>query len=472
MSRFRSTSQSSFLVTSIICLIVIFAGTGTASGQSSLRKAVYGDSATENKKAPPPPRKKAEPTKKVSTKTSSTVKKPASTTKKPAGGSAPARKGSNRSGWITVTFESKEPNTRILLNGNPVGSTDANRAFRRTMSPGIYRVSGTLGSSVVFSEKLIQIGEDGTTIKVFEEVAVKPIEKKPFAFVIQKTQAEKEMDLAREMSAKVLRIFSDYLDPEKSAIVTTDDWRFASNAAVLGEFQNLSKQQIEAQRKFAAGQVDLAEKNQQKAFTNFRLASQSFQGSPLPLIGLGDTYFASAQWMDARKSYEQARTVNPKFWMTHRRLGDIYRVLGEKKKAVVSYADAVKYGDNRYETRFLVARALVDAENMEAAIPILEELAKEQQRSEIYLSLGEAYETLKRDIGALDHYRKAVDLDPESPLAQYRLARIYYEQREYQKAVEGFDAAIKLDGGKRSFPHQDAAEKRSVAQSRIKVSSR
>lgn len=441
----------------------------SGSGQDSLRKVVYGDNAaaTEKKKTE---RKKADTPKKTAANAAAPkVKKPAAgtTQKKRTDNTSTTRRSVNRRpGWITVTFESKEPNTQIYLNGNPVGATDDTGKFQWNMTPGAYRVSGTLNANTVFTEKLIQIRKNEMTIRVFEEIAAKPPEEQPL--IIPKTQAEIEMELAREMSLRVLQIFSDYLDPNKSEHVTADDWQFAANAAVLGDFQNLSRQQIEAQRKFAAGQVALAGKKYNDAFTEFRLAAQSFQGSPLPHIGLGDAYFAAAQWQDARRSYEQARGINPGFWMAHRRLGDTYRILGEQKKAILAYADAIKFGDDRYETRYLRVRTIVDAEQMENAIPILDELLKEGERSEIYLALGEAFEKLKRDIGALDHYRKAVELDPESPVAQYRLARIYYEQREYQKAYDGFDAALKLDAGRKTFSIEDAAEKRLAAQLRIK----
>lgn len=453
-----------FLVLSVLVSAAAFT---SVSAQDSLRKVVYGETPTTKKKAPV--RKKAE--KKAVSKPSTTEKKSARGTnrKKTSGNDSSARRSVAPPGWVNVVFESK-PNTHILLNGNHVGATDETGIFRRTMTPGLYRITATRGIDIIFPEQSVLIGNDGSNVKLFQKVAAKIPEKKPEPLVIPKTQAEIEMDIAREMSARVIEIFSAYLDPKTTTKVTIEDWQFAADAAVLGEFQNLSKQQIEAQRKFASGQLNLAEKNYQKAFVDFRTAVQSFMGSPLPHIGLGDTYFALAQWQDARRAYEQARTVGPNLWMVHRRLGDIYRKLGEEKKAVQSYADAIRTGDDRYETKFLRVRSMVDAKQMETAIPQLEELAKETPRSEIYLALGEAYESLKRDVGALDHYRKAVELNPESSVAQYRLARIYYDQREYKKAVTAFETALKLDGAKKSFPHNDAAEKRSIAISRIKTS--
>lgn len=459
-----------FLVAVCLCSLFVVVGFESASAQESLRKVVYGATPpAASKKAPE--RKKADPPKKTSAKTLSSAKKPSSGAEKKSR-TASTRRPVKRPGWINVTFESQEPNTQIFVNGNHVGATDDNRTFRWTMTPGIYRLKGVHGESVVFSEKAVQLAKDEMKVTLLEEVAKAQPKPPEQALVIPKTQAEIEMELAREMSAKVIRIFSDFLDPQKSASITTDDWRFAASAAVLGEFQNLSSQQIEAQRRFADGQVSLAERNYQKAFNDFRLAIQSFPASPLPQIGLGDAYAGSSQWQDARKSYEQARSVGPNLWMAHRRLGDIYRALGEKKKAVASYADAIKFGDITYETRFLRARALVDAENMEAAVPLLEELLKENPRSEIYVALGEAYEMQKRDVGALDHYRKAVELDPNSPVALYRLARIYFQQREYRKAIDGFDAALKLDGDGKSFPHEDAVEKRVAAMNRIRTGSK
>lgn len=470
-----SFSSVAFLFrTRLFCSISVFAsilvfGLDTASAQSSLRKYVYGNNPTAEKKKPAPP-KKAAPPKRPPVKPVAATKK--TVTNKSKKRTTAGRASQRRPGWITVNFESKEPNTQIFLNGNLVGTTNETRKFQKTITPGIYRVKGLLGANVIFGERLVQLGADAMSIPLYEEVAKRLPEKVEVPLVIPKTPAEIEMELAREMSARVIKIFSDYIDPQKSSEVTTENWKFAANAAVLGEFQNLSKQQIEAQRKFAAGQVALAEGNRQKAFADFTLAIQSFSSSPLPHIGLGDAYFASAQWQDARRSFEQARTVGPNFWMAHLRLGDIYRILGDKKKAALSYADAVKFGDARYETRFLRTRALVDAEEAEAAIPLLEELLKEKTNSMVYLALGEAYEMLKRDVAALDNYRKAVDMDPTLPVAQYRLARIYFEQREYKKAVEGFDNALKLDGDRKSFSHEDARTKRSNASSRIRTVSR
>ena len=472
MSSFRSLTflmKPRFFTVVCMCSLFVAAGFKTASPQESLRKVVYGPAPAKETKTTPAP-KKADPPKKTSAKASSNTKK--------AGGGGTAKKTTvarrplNRPGWINVTFESKDPKTLIFVNDHHVGETDENRTFLRSMTPGTYRVKAVFGPNVVFPEKVVRLEKDGTKITLQEEVAKAPPKEEVKPWVIPKTQAEIEMELAREMSVKVIQIFSDYLDPQKSAGVTTDDWRYAASAAILGQFQNLSSQQIEAQKRFAEGKVSLAERNPQKAFTDFRLAVQSFPGSPLPHIGLGDAYASLSQLEDARRSYEQARSVGPKLWMPHRRLGDIYRELGEEKKAVASYADAIKFGDNTYETRFLRARTLVDAENVDAAVPLLEELLKEDPRSEIHVALGEAYEMSKRDVGALDHYRKAVELDPKSAAAQYRLARIYFEQREYEKAVEGFDKALQLDGDSKSFNHEDATEKRSAAISRIKPPSR
>ena len=459
-----------------ICVLVLSVTSASASAQESLRKVVYGGKTTAAPKKETP-RKKPEASRKAtpSRSKSTTAKKPSTAARKQVsnGGASTKRRPASRPGWIEVVFESKEPNTQVYLNGNHVGATDAGGVFRRKMTAGTYRVRGVHGFNVVFPERPMELGTDGMAVSLHEVAAKKdPEPPKEQPIVIRKTQAEIEMELARAMSARVIKIFSDYLDVERSASVTVDDWKFAANAAVLGEFQDLSKQQIEAQRKFAAGRVNLAEGDRQQAFANFRLAAQAFPSSPLPHLGIGDAYSASSQWQDARKAYEQARSVGPHLWMVHRRLGDVYRILGERKKAVQSYVDAVKFGDERYETRHLRARAQLEAGSLEAAIPLLEDLSEEKPSAEVHLSLGEAFEMQKRDVAALDHYRKAVELDPNLAAAQYRLARIYFEQREYEKAVEGFDAALKLDGDRKSFPHNDAKEKRSHASSRVRPTSK
>lgn len=474
----KSEFHFRLIAAAFLCAMMIAAGYRSAQAQDSLRRTVYGDTSSSSSATKAPPRKKTEPPKKASTpkKAAPTASRKPSSSKPAAGRSSgtsasnraqkPVRRLPNRAGMINVVFESKEPGTQIYLNGNPVGETGDTGIFERSMTPGTYRVSGMLNADTVFPEKLIQIRTDNTKVRLYEVAAAAPAETKPL--VIPPTQAEIEMEAAREMSAKVVQVFADFLDPYKSDTITADDWRFVSEAAVLGGFQNLSTQQIEAQRSFAAGRVELAEKDPAKAHTSFQLAIRSFPSSPLPFIGLGDAYFASQQMEDALRSYEQAKLRGKHLSILHRRLGDTFRLLKKRKEAVASYSEAIKLGDSRYETKYLRARAMVEAEMALEAIPLLEELLKENPRAEVYYSLGEAYEMLKRDVGALDHYRKAVELDPNSAIAQYRLARIYYEQREYEKAVKGFDAALELDGDRNTFSHEDASIKRGNASLRIK----
>ncbi len=461
----------------IFCGIILAASFQSILAQDSLRKAVYGEPPTAESKKPaaerkttakPPAPKKAAPVKRsaaVNTRKAAPGKASVTT-------SATAKRSGKRPGMVAIFFESKMPGTQVFLNGNLIGTTNSERTMKWIMTPGTYRVTGKLKGDVVYPEKLMFLNGDSPKVRLYEEpVPVVMTEQKAReALAIKPTQAELEMAAAREMSAKVLQIFSDYLDPLKSDRVSIGEWQFASDAAVLGGFQNLSTQQIEAQRAFAAGQVAMANKDPKKAFDSFSLAIRSFPTSPLPYVGLGDAYAFSQQMDDARKSYEQAKLRGKHLAIIHRRLGDTYRLLKQRKEAIEAYSEAIRLGDTRYETKFFRARATIEADKPLAAIPMLEELLPENPRAEVYFSLGEAYEMLKRDVAALDNFRKAVDIDPKSAIAQYRLALVYYEQREYEKAVKGFDAAIELDGEQNTFSRKDAALKRSSALMRIKDS--
>lgn len=464
-------SNLSFIVcVAFFCAVIISAGNRSALAQGSLRKVVYGEtSSSASKKATP--KKRVETAKKVTAPKKSTSARSTRSTKRSTGTAAkkPPPLVTKRNGMINVVFVSKEPGTEVFVNGNPVGKTGDNGIFERLMTPGTYRISAKAGTNVLVSERRVGVRLDNMRVELFDRpiVTAKP-EPPPAPFTPPPTEAEKEMERAREISGRVIQIFSDFLDPLKSDSISTDEWRFVSDAAVLGSFQNLSSQQIEAQRTFAMGRVEVAEKNPTKALTSFQLSIRSFPSSPLPFIGLGDAYFASQQFEDARRSYEQARQRGKHLAIVHRRLGDANHLLKDEKEAVAAYAEAIKLGDTRYETKFMMGRSLLAAEMVGTAIPVFEELLKQEPKAEVYVALGEAFERQKRDVAALDNYRKAVELDPKLAAGHYNLARVYYEQREFEKAAQGFEKALELDGDRNTFSHEDAQTKKANASRRIK----
>jgi tetratricopeptide (TPR) repeat protein len=63
-----------------------------------------------------------------------------------------------------------------------------------------------------------------------------------------------------------------------------------------------------------------------------------------------------------------------------------------------------------------------------------------QEFASIYLSKG-------RHQKAIDLYKKALNINPDSPKTWYKLGRTYIELKDYQKAIDCYRQVLKIDPG-------------------------
>jgi tetratricopeptide (TPR) repeat protein len=371
-------------------------------------------------------------------------KKPKSTVAK--NNAAPTRTVPNKrpapKTYLDVTFVAKEPAVEVYLNERNIGQTDEQFQLSKKLSPGDYLVMAKNKRQVLLTTKKITISAGQTTVKLFEEIVPKPT-----PTVSQPVQPEEktEVEIALEISGKVKKILENYGNPATTDSVTTDDWQMVFQAAQLGQLQGYTAVQIEAQRWFASGQIELAKGEFTNAFTAFNKAVEFMPTSALPFFGLGNTYFANQKYPDALKLYQKALQIDTKLAVGYKKLGDTQRLLGKEKEAISAYKNAIQFGYNTLETRFWLGTLMLETKQIEEALKELEAVAKEMPKAEVFISIGNGYEKLKRDVSAIDAYQKAIDADPNSAIAYYKLADVYQSQREYTKAKEAYEKALSLD---------------------------
>ncbi|MBS1795808.1 MAG: tetratricopeptide repeat protein [Acidobacteria bacterium] len=436
----------------IISLAVAALGICPAFGQDDLRNSVYGNQKKSADKSKTTPKKKNPPPVAKSPKRS--VPKPSTETakKNPAGNP------------VNVTFLSREPSVEVYLNEKNIGATDVNFQLSKKLAPGEYLLMAKNKRQVLLPTKKITVFPETTSIKLYEEVVVKPPppKEKPV-----ETEEKSEIELAIEISEKVKKILTDYNNPATTDLVTVDDWQIVFQAAQLGRIQNYTAVQIEAQRWFATGQIELSKKEFTNAFTAFTKAIEFMPTSALPYYGLGNTYFAKQQYLDAAKMYQKAVQTEPQMAMAHKKLGDALRLQGKSKEAIAAYKNAIQNGYNTIETRMWLANLMLDTKQIEEALETLEGVAREMPKAEIYIMIGSGYQKLKRDVSAIEAYQKAIDADPNSALAYYRLAEVYLNQREYPKAKEAYEKALSIDSDGKTINRADAQRKLREAAGKI-----
>ncbi len=430
-----STLTDKFIQKSAIAFIFVFfyafgANHFAVFGQDDLRNTVYGDpkkSTTE--KSTKSSKKKTKGT--VAKNNASTIKIVPPTTKK-----TPPKN------YLDVTFLAREAAVEVYLNEKSIGVTDESRQLSKKLTAGDYLLMAKNKRQILLSTKKISISPEQTTFKLFEEIVPKPT---PTIEKPVEKEEKTDIEKAIEISEKVKKILEDYSNPATTDSITPDDWQMVFQAAQLGQLQGYTAVQIEAQRWFASGQIELANGEFTNAFTAFKKAEEFMPTSALPFYGLGNTYFAKKQYLDALKLYQKALQTDPKLSMAHKKLGDTQRLLGKEKEAISAYKNAIQFGYNTLETRFWLGTLMLETKQIEEAIKELEAVAKEMPKAEVFISIGNGYEKLKRDVSAIEAYQKAIDTDPNSALAYYKLADVYLNQREYTKAKESYEKAIALD---------------------------
>jgi tetratricopeptide (TPR) repeat protein len=189
----------------------------------------------------------------------------------------------------------------------------------------------------------------------------------------------------------------------------------------------------------------MAKGNYPNAFTAFNKAQEYMPSSALPFYGLGSAYLANKQPADALKAFQQAVRMDSKMAMAYRGAGDALRILEKEKEAIISYKNAIQMGYRTPQTRHYLAVVLAKTGKHLDAIKELEEVTKEAPTAEAYVALGNSYQALKRDVSALESYRKATETDPNSPVAFDSLGDFYLKQREYVKAKDALEKAVALD---------------------------
>ncbi len=116
---------------------------------------------------------------------------------------------------------------------------------------------------------------------------------------------------------------------------------------------------------------------------------------------------------------------NPKAACAYRLLGDYYNLIL----------------NNKLETYTLSRKEIADLEKQ-----IVENYSKAVelglQDKEIYLWLGDYYQQQNNFKRAKWYYQKTLDVNPNDPIANFRLAQIYYQEKQYSQAVARASSAL------------------------------
>jgi len=272
-------------------------------------------------------------------------------------------------------------------------------------------------------------------------------------------------------------IFDRFMNFERSSGVTSQDWESVvkQTSAILKTTPNdkTAKAQLAlAQAELAFNRADFA-----GALSQFNAAAGLLPDSALPAYGIGRVYLNTKQPREAENSFERAVRLKKDFALAYKGLGDALSAQGKTKKAQDYLKQAERLGggaesvaannsaaagsnnqnglsggtaaaapESEYDRDFKVARNYTARKKWQLALNKLEPLlAAGSPSADLYIAIGDNYFGLEAWVSALQAYRKAADINPNSALAFYKSGMVLFETNEFQAASEAFENALILD---------------------------
>lgn len=164
---------------------------------------------------------------------------------------------------------------------------------------------------------------------------------------------------------------------------------------------------------------------------------------------LGEAYSNFAETKEARAEFEKAVAVDPRFAQAQVNLGLILLEAGEARAAAEHLDRAIQVlgetPDAAYP-RYLRAKVYMEQNQVDkAAAQLKDAVSLRPDFAEAWSDLGQARKTLLDDAGALAAFERAVELQPQDDVAQYRLGAEYLEQGNTHFAVVHLRKAFSLN---------------------------
>lgn len=351
------------------------------------------------------------------------------------------RKSKAKTKDIAVTFNTIEPNLEIWRGEKMLGVSDENAVLETSLIEGSYLITLKNPAGEISHTTLINVNASNNEFTLTKKEEEENEVPETTAEELLQEQLKESIDAAD----KINDILARYGDPLKTSTVTVEDWEFVYQMAQANKLQNFTAIQIEAQRWFSSGQIELAKGNYANAYAAFTKAVEFMPDSAYPYFALGEAYTANKQFNDAYTAYQKAVQINPKFALAHRKIGDIHTKSNRNKEATISYQTAITNGFDTPSLHYELAKSHLKNKRWDDASKELELVVKEAPTGDVFITLGDLYIELKRNISAYEAYRKATELSPNSGLAFYKLGESLFNEREFEKAKVALEKALELD---------------------------
>ncbi len=153
----------------------------------------------------------------------------------------------------------------------------------------------------------------------------------------------------------------------------------------------------------------------------------------------------TGNYPEAVKAYERGLEAEPDNVELLNSLGFALFQQGRSEEAVASLEKALELDPEHWKAHNNMALAAIDLGELELAEAHYRESIAIEPQPAIYNDLGFVLERMGMGFEAVDMYRSALELDPESATAHYNLAMNLAREGEFAEAEPHFRAAAEIE---------------------------
>ena len=170
-------------------------------------------------------------------------------------------------------------------------------------------------------------------------------------------------------------------------------------------------------------------------------------------VRAGNEFFKAGDTDNAIQEYRRALELNPNNAEAHLRLGFlIYNARKMYKEGMAHYYEALKANPNDPRIHHDLGMALLHQRQFDQAIKHISEalqrmpngLDRQYNPVGMHLNLALAFSYTGKFKEAISHFSEVLRRDPKNALAHYRLAMVLADQRDLDRSLKHYAAAIKL----------------------------
>jgi tetratricopeptide (TPR) repeat protein len=153
---------------------------------------------------------------------------------------------------------------------------------------------------------------------------------------------------------------------------------------------------------------------------------------------VGNIFFKLGDYENSIMAYEKVMDIGPKDALSYYNLGCAYSAMKDLDKAEENWKIAISHE----KVRTVKRKEEVSKDELAWTVTVF----KSSVPASAHEALGRLYLKKKQIEKALEHFEKAVVLEPEKPELYYEIGKIQLDQNDTKKAIQSFERYLYLGG--------------------------